>query len=121
MAAIKYLGGAMDHKVTPQVLKMGDNGKAVKRKVIVPAKTELFERQEYDLWGLKCPKGVEVEVPAKLVAQGILKKAKALKCFEIYEHAIKLEEQDEPSAEVADAPKRRGRKPKAEAAEAQAD
>lgn len=114
-----YDGTAFDTKHIPGEPARGRDGKAIKRQWSTPHKFVKEPIEVYDLWGLKCPKGEEVEVPAELVARGIAKKAKALKCFRVLEVPVEIKVLDEPTPETDVEPKRRGRPRKAaEAAEA---
>ena len=57
---VTYLGGALDHTVTPQKLNQARG--AQKRQVTVPAKTEFHEIETFHLWGYDLPKGEPVKV-----------------------------------------------------------
>lgn len=79
MATLTYDGSARDHDVTPAVAKIGSDGKPEKRKYVKPAVYVFKPIDTYDLWGVKFPKGVPVEVGD----HELVTKAKALGCFEI--------------------------------------
>lgn len=116
MAVLVYDGSAKDHSVKPQLLAKGEDGRPAKRKVVRPAETEFFPIDTYDLWGVKFPKGEEVEVPHSLVVKGIVKKAKALGCFKVFEVPLQIEVRDENTdiAPVEIEKPKRGRPRKAE-------
>lgn len=102
MASVIYDGSAWDTHVEPGVHKIGEDGKPVKRKYVKQPILTRKPIETYELWGLNCPKGQEVEVPPELVARGFLRKAKALKCFQFVDA--------KPEQLTAPEPSKRGKK-----------
>lgn len=80
---LTYDGSAKDHRVIPEILSKGKDGKPMKRKIVKESSLEYFPVEVYKLWGYDFPTGEPVEVSAQDVKRGIVKKAQALKCFSV--------------------------------------
>lgn len=88
---LTYDGSAKHHEVTPEVLKIGEDGKPIKRHIIKPATYTAVPIETYVLWGLRFPTDETMEFSASDSVFGrdrpsmedLAVKARNLGCFKV--------------------------------------
>jgi len=101
-ATIKYNGKAFDTEHVPLEFEKDDNGQDDKKKPPKSFRLDKIPTKTFKLWGHEFPEGEEVEVSDPK----LIKKAKGLKCLEVFEEPVKIVEGSPPATETADEPKR---------------